>query len=461
MIEQLIFFYVLQHKDLANKFRAEFFNNKYLERLFKVLKPYVLEYGSIPSLSQTLQLVKDSQLEEFLPDDVVNEIWKHLPKVEEYDGSWLKKQVMAFGEHQNDLYMLRKVLTFHKENESWMNADNEHEFHKQFVAMINSELAKYSFDEESKTPDVSDPECFDLFQFPEVSSWTTGYKFFDKCLDGGWSPGTLHVLMGPPKSGKSKWLCNLAAQSMKCGNHSAYITLELDYRQVYRRIISNSINIKIKGNEAEWKDKGLISERLRELTKAQGGIGKLMIRQFPTSTLSVKDLELFLLELESKLSTDEEPFKFRNVFVDYLNIMADSRSNIKSDDSYSKIKNISEDLRAIAVRNNWCIVTATQTNRSGFDKDDLTMANISESSALVATCDSLFGIIQTSMMYQEHRYSIKALALRNAEGRDLTQDFKEDPSYLRITESSDTLTIPEQNSFSMGGLSMISELPVE
>jgi hypothetical protein len=31
-----------------------------------------------------------------------------------------------------------------------------------------------------------------------------------------------------------------------------------------------------------------------------------------------------------------------------------------------KIKQIAEDLRAMAMRNSWAIVTATQVNRSGF-----------------------------------------------------------------------------------------------
>jgi len=67
--------------------------------------------------------------------------------------------------------------------------------------------------------------------------------------------------------------------------------------------------------------------------------------------------------------------------------------NPNSENMYLKIKSICEDVRAMAQRNNWCVVSLTQTNRSAYDSTDINMSSVSESGGLIATVDSLFGII--------------------------------------------------------------------
>ena len=58
------------------------------------------------------------------------------------------------------------------------------------------------------------------------------------------------------------------------------------------------------------------------------------------------------------------------------------------------IKQIAEDLRAIATRRNCLILTATQSTRSAFDSSDITLSQVAESMGLVATSDTVYGIIQ-------------------------------------------------------------------
>ena len=50
------------------------------------------------------------------------------------------------------------------------------------------------------------------------------------------------------------------------------------------------------------------------------------------------------------------------MIIDYINIMKNWR-NPNSENTYMKIKQIAEDLRAAAQRNDWSIVTATQTKQ--------------------------------------------------------------------------------------------------
>ena len=99
-----------------------------------------------------------------------------------------------------------------------------------------------------------------------------------------------------------------------------------------------------------------------------------------------------------------------------------------------KIKQIAEDLRAMAMSNEWCIITATQTKQADFDSSDLSMNSASESSGLVATVDGMFGIIQDPIMYANKEYKLKVLANRDDGYKNSHKIFNVDYRYMRIME---------------------------
>ena len=108
-----------------------------------------------------------------------------------------------------------------------------------------------------------------------------------------------------------------------------------------------------------------------------------------------------------------------------------------------KIKQIAEDLRAMAMRNDWAVVTATQVNRSGFGSTDLNITNISESSALGHTVDALFGIIQDEIMHANREYTLKLLANRDDGYKNSRKKFNIDYDHMRIIEDVTTEIITE------------------
>jgi replicative DNA helicase len=185
-------------------------------------------------------------------------------------------------------------------------------------------------------------------QQTELETRSTGYNFINNCLKGGWANKTLNVFMGSPKVGKSMWLCNLCANSVKNGENSAYITLEMAYQLVAQRIGSNIFNIPIDQYDSIAKDTNYIRAKMKEYY--QNSLitpGKFIIEEFPTSSATVYDIESFLLKREEELSTEGKPFKFKNIFIDYINIMKDAK-NPNSENTYNKIKSICEDVRAMA-----------------------------------------------------------------------------------------------------------------
>lgn len=159
-------------------------------------------------------------------------------------------------------------------------------------------------------------------------------------------------------SHNSLWMQNLAAKSVKNGYNTAYVTLELQEELVNMRIGSNMLNIDINEYENVSEDTAYMKDKINKLKNGQPNqLGKLYVKEFPSSTMSANDLYTHLRKAEEILG-----YKFQNVFIDYVNIMKNWR-NPNTENTYIKIKQISEDLRASAQEGDWTFITVTQTGR--------------------------------------------------------------------------------------------------
>jgi hypothetical protein len=199
------------------------------------------------------------------------------------------------------------------------------------------------------------------------------------------------------------------------------------------RIGSNMLSIPMDEYKAASKDTDLMRTKLNQLqATAFKPLGKFHIQEFPSSTMGTTDLRAYLVKAQEILG-----YKFENVFVDYINIMKNWR-NPNTENLYMKIKQISEDLRAVAQEENWAIITATQTNRGGWDTSDLSIANVSESAALLHTVDGLFGIITNPEMKAKGENYLKYLADRVSGLENTRKLFKFDRKHSRIEEDPDS-----------------------
>jgi hypothetical protein len=230
-------------------------------------------------------------------------------------------------------------------------------------------------------------------------------------------------------SHNSIWLANLAASSVRSGYNTAYISLEMRDRKVVKRLGANLLGIKMSEYNKLAHDKVALKAKINNIGyETMKQPGQLYVKEFPTSTASVLDVERYLLKME-----EIGGIKFKTVFIDYINIMKNWR-NPNTENLYMKIKQIAEDMRAMAMRNDWAIVTATQVNRSGFDSTDLSMNNVSESAALIHTIDAMFGIIQDPIMHANREYILKLLANRDDGHKNAKRKFDINYDFMRITE---------------------------
>ena len=429
--EQILYHFILNNIELSNKIRSDFFTNKNLQILYKYARQHVLKYKEAPTESQIKDLLKIDGKGDVISDEVIKIIYSVKNSLHEYSDEWLQNTTINWAKWQNFTIALRNMVAYVKNAD--VNEDNVSEI---------MERAKSSFNNNAilEIDDAPGSDFYDCFSHKqsELKRTPTGYKFIDDCLDGGSWDGSFIVLVGDPKAGKSLWLQNICAQSMLNGDNCAYITLELPEPMIMQRIGSNLFNIPALDYKNVSEDEMIMKQKIQMFKN--GGIkprGELWVKSFPMSTMTANDLEACLLKEEERRSTPEKQFKFKKVFVDYLNIMKNWR-NPNSENTYLKIKQIAEDTKAVGVNNHWAIFTATQTNRSAFGASDMNVTDISESVGVNATVDAMFGIIADQMMKAQGVYHLKSLLNRVKDTANSGKKFIFDKTYLRISEDQNT-----------------------
>ena len=431
-IQNIFYHYILSEQSLVSKFEPEFFSAKPVQIAFKLAKDYAIKYHSAPSSEQLKELVKQENVEDQLQDDIIDILYSQKNQIQSYTDDWLYDEATNWAIIENVKKSIVDITAYLKLNQDKMEAGNAKEIVEHIKTMFNRNCVLEFSDEVGHGSDFWDPESHKQTKLQRSS---TGYNFIDMCLNGGRFEGCLECYVGSPKIGKSLWMQNLCAASVLQGENCAYISLELPEEMINARIGSNMFSIPsleygiYSSDSAKFKDKIMSFRQSCYIAP-----GELLVKDYPTSTLTVIELESFLLQEEERRSINGKPFKFKNIFIDYLNIMKNYR-NPNSENTYMKIKQLAEDIKAMGKKNKWAIVTATQTNRTQFDSNDITASQVSESSALGATVDIMFGIISDPLMKAQGKYYLKCIYDRVSPQENKKKLYDCDFNYLRLTEN--------------------------
>lgn len=290
-------------------------------------------------------------------------------------------------------------------------------------------------------------KCRMIIENSQVSSKgsSSGMNFFDaddhrpdegKYIPSQWSMipkgyelGTLTCYLGEANIGKSIFLCNEAIYTAKNGDDVLIASFEMSEQRIAARIACNVLNIR----DDQYSDllatkRGILKSKLRELQES--GFGNIIIRQYPTSVGTVEDIRHAIHKMR------DNGMNPKKVVVDYLGIMA-SR-NRRTTDIYEKLKNVGEELRALAIEEQVAVVTAGQINRSGFGMDEIGFESIAECAAILFTCDTILAITQTEDYRAANMYRLKALKIRDGAGKGVTTNVNINYNHMRLDEDAST-----------------------
>ena len=390
---------------VADFVQPEYFQNKAIASIFAIVRDFVDRRNKLPTVTEIKShLVSDEQKESFKQlVHSFNDIDKNLDNEELYDNTeqFLKEKAV----YHTMLNVASDVSTGAVDTSEILD-----KFEKSCNINLVTDLGLNLYDNvQLLIDDINAVER----HIP--SNW----EWLDNCLGGGFLEAgkSLYVFAGETNIGKSIFLGNIAHNIAKQGKNVLLITLEMSELLYARRICTNVTKIPMK----EMKQN---SSTIKEALKDEKG--KIFIKEFPPATITPNQLKAFINKFK------DNGIKLDAIVLDYLNLMHCTIGN----NSYERIKHVTEQVRAMSYTFDCPIISATQLNRSGFDQDNPELATISESIGLAATADVIVSIYQNE---EDRELNIIRLGMmKNRYGpRGNTQAMRIDYSTLTIDQADD------------------------
>lgn len=398
-IEKVIFENLLGADEYTRKvlhhLKPEYFESHVDRVLIKEIKRFYAEHNTVPTKKILKLFIEDCG--KFKQDEYkkATETIDSLGDIE-LNTKWLIDRTEQFCSE-------KAVYNAITESIGILNGENT-KFTKTAIPSLLQEALSVSFDKTIGHDYFNDIEERFKFYHLKEDRIPFGLAMFNKITKGGIPRKTLSAILAPTGVGKSLFLCDHAAKSLSAGWNCLYITLEMAEQRIAERIDCNLLDISVDDlhrlRHDDFDDK---ISTIRDKTK-----GKLVVKEYPTSSAHVGHFKALLDELRLKKN-----FVPDIVYVDYINICASQRYKPGANwNSYFAIKAIAEELRGMAVENNIAVFTATQTNRGGVNNSDIEMTDTSESMGLPMSLDLLFAMIRSEELDNLGQLMIKQLKNR-------------------------------------------------
>jgi replicative DNA helicase len=378
--------------------RAEYFTNKIDQTLFKTVLNYVERFNSFPNETALLIEIENTHS---LTQDEYGMVREKVDKLEQKqaDLDWLVSQTEKFCKDRaiyNAISQSIKIL----DDKSATQSPNQ-------IPKLLEEALAVSFDTQIGHDFFEDlTQRYDFYHRKEERI-PFDIDYLNRVTKGGLPRKTLNVILAGTGVGKSLFMCHCAAANIVGGKNVLYITMEMAEERIAERIDANLMNVTM--DELHLLPRDAFEKKLSRVKEK--AVGKLVIKEYPTSSAGSANFRHLLMELNQK-----KKFKPDIIYIDYLNICASSRLKQGANvNSYTYIKTIAEELRGLAVEFNVPIVSATQTNRAGFTSSDVGLENTSESFGLPATVDLMFAMISSEELEDLNQIMFKQLKNRYAD----------------------------------------------
>lgn len=228
-------------------------------------------------------------------------------------------------------------------------------------------------------------------------------SMLNKVVGGSMPKRSLVVPVAATGIGKSLHMTDQAAFHITNKRNVLYISLEMAAEKIAERVDAKLMGIDI-WNVAKLSDAGF-RKQFEEVQKTING--RLIIKAYAPGTFHSNHLRSLLIELKQK-----QDFVPDVVCVDYLGLMASYR--MKADNgSYGYLKACSEELRGVALDENFVVISPMQTNRGGINNTDPELDNLADSMGVAHTADLIYVMTSTPELDAQGLCRFKLLKNRN------------------------------------------------
>lgn len=398
-IEQLIISALVRstkfRQQTAPYIKKEYFQNPAEKKLFEIVWDHIQKFGDGPNKTQLMLEAKSENWSNW--DDtkeIIDGVWnQEIPN----DIEWLLDKAEQFCQGQAIYNAIMKSIAIYEGEEKSLKPMAIPDLLRDAVAV--------SFDDNIGMDLFDDVDArWEYFNNPE---YRVPFKLsaLNMITSGGIPTKTLNIAVAGTNVGKSMVLISLAADYIRDGHDVFYISMEMREEEIFRRVDANLLGCTIA--EVSSYDKDKYKNRLDLLKKRS--YGSLKVKAYPPGSANSTHFQHIIRELGIKKS-----FKPKIVIVDYLGIIDSSRIKVGTQGSYFYLKAASEELRALAVENDFVLWTAVQINREGLRSSDFELSDIAESAGIAHTADLMLGIIRTEELDESGQLLIKQLKNRYA-----------------------------------------------
>jgi replicative DNA helicase len=396
-LQHIILSHLIENEKYGRKvfpfLKEDYFTDFTDREIFKLIKKYADKYGHFPS-KEVLYI--DLQNLDTLNESQFKEIRDEISALEVDPATKMKWLIDKTEEFCQDKAIYNAI------HESIHIIQGETKKSKNAIPDVLKEALKVSFNTDIGHDYLEDSADRYKMYHEDIYRIPFNLEYMNKITRGGLPGGTLTVFMGGTGTGKSLVMGHMAAYNLMCSHNVLYITMELGSEEIGERVDANLLDIKMDElrdlSKKEYTNK---IKKLKDTTK-----GKFILQRYPQGTVTTNNFRVLIDELRIKKN-----FIPNIIYIDYLNLVNSYRF-AGTVGMYSFIKAVAEELRGLAQELNVPLITATQTNRSGYKASDVDIDNISDSMGTAFTADLMVGLIVTDEIEEMGKILFKQLKSR-------------------------------------------------
>ena len=245
----------------------------------------------------------------------------------------------------------------------------------------------------------------------------------------------LHLFMAKQNAGKSWWLVNAGLYALLYNRAKVlHITLEMSQERVTKRYVQalygvantdeqmSSVSLdkesapgfsispeKISPPQT-FRSEDVVKKIQKRARRYQGRLNRLLVKEFPTRSLTVEGLNSYLEVLDRV-----NGFVPDVVVLDYADILQNTNRDYRIG-----LRILYEELRGLAMSRNCALVTATQTNRDAARAALVTESYVGEDYSKLQTADIVISYSQTR---EEQKFGVARLHVVKSRNSQVGETF--------------------------------------
>lgn len=418
LILQNLYSYEEYSRSVLPHLKDEYFYDITEKEIFKTIEEYIEKYNDLPGRDVILIELSNKK-------DITEETIKYFRETfidneKTHDSEWLIDKTEQFCQDMALHNALKQAVSIVQDNDSNLS--------KTSIPDILKDALSVSFDSAIGHDYINDIDKRFEFYNEIQHKLPFTLEVFNRITNGGLPNKSMMVIMAGTGVGKSLVLTHLSTDFMMSGKNVLYITLEMSEERIEERIDANLLDIKI--TDLLGVNKDIYYKAVEK--KRDSSFGNIITKEYPTAGAHVGHFRYLLKELKTKKNFIPDV-----LIVDYLNICTSSRIKSGSNqNSYTIVKSIAEELRGLAIEFDIPVITATQTNRTGYRASDVELTDISESFGVAMSSDLILGLMATDELDELNQIGIKVVKNRHGSTGDfykLNRDFEK----MRLSDVND------------------------